>query len=43
MEPEPQRKDQQDCYEGCPECGGFMAHMDGCETCVICGNSRCCG
>lgn len=27
----------------CPECGGPVACMSGCEACLSCGQSRCAG
>lgn len=26
----------------CPECGGLVACLSGCESCLCCGHSRCC-
>jgi ribonucleoside-diphosphate reductase alpha chain len=25
----------------CPDCGGPLAHGEGCETCPVCGYSHC--
>ncbi|MEM0344242.1 MAG: hypothetical protein QXU73_08390 [Thermoplasmata archaeon] len=27
----------------CPECGGPIVHLSGCELCAVCGYSRCGG